>query len=447
MFKKILIANRGEIAVRIMKTCRRLNIKTVAIYSDADRYSLHVENADEAYYVGPSRVNESYLNMDRIIEIALEENVDGIHPGYGLLSENATFVKKVEAAGLIFIGPESDVIEKMGNKIRAREMMEKAKVPIIPGMALTNMNEIEVIKSARKIGFPLMIKAAAGGGGIGMERIEDEDELLKALPTLIKKSETFFRSSEIFLEKCIENVRHIEAQIVGDKRGNIICVGDRDCSIQRRNQKIIEEAPAISLSIEGRKKLHDYAVRAGKAMNYKNVGTVEFLVDDEENIYFLEMNTRLQVEHTVTEETANIDLVEWQLLIASGGLLPSFNETFPVQHAIEVRLYAEDPDTFFPSPGKIEQWEFPQIENIRYDFGVKNGMEVTPFYDPLIGKVIAKGHSRKEAIQTLLYCLEKANVSGIKTNLPLLIDTLKNEQFQAGNITTNFVTKELQKNR
>lgn len=442
MFKKLLIANRGEIAVRIIKTCQRLNIKTVAIYSDADKDSLHVQLADEAFYVGGSRVNESYLNMEAIIDAAMKSGAEAIHPGYGLLSENTMFVEKVEGAGLTFIGPKSHVIEKMGNKIEARAFMKKANVPIIPGKALGNFNELEVVKAARKIGFPLMVKAAAGGGGIGMQRVEDEEELLKTLPSLIKKSETFFRSSEIFLEKCIENARHIEAQIIGDEHGNVICIGDRDCSIQRRNQKIIEEAPATFLSMEGRERLHEYSVRAGKAIGYTNVGTVEFLVDEEENIYFLEMNTRLQVEHPVTEETANIDLVEWQLLIASEGRLPKYNGSFPVNHAIELRIYAEDPNTFFPSPGRIEQWEFPSLENVRYDFGVKAGMEVTPFYDPLIGKIIAKADLRQEAIDLLIQCLENAKVSGIKTNIPMLIQTMKNEQFRKGNVTTDFIIKE-----
>lgn len=437
LFKKLLIANRGEIAVRIINTCRQLGIQTVAVYSDADKDSLHATHADEAVHIGGSRVNESYLNMKNILQAAKDTGADAIHPGYGFLSENPAFALKVEENGITFIGPKPEVIQKMGNKIEARETMEQANVPVIPGITLNDTDEKTVLLAARNIGYPIMVKAAAGGGGIGMQKVEHETDLMKVVSSVVKKSETFFGSGEIYLEKCIENPRHIEAQIAGDEHGNVVCLGDRDCSIQRRHQKIIEEAPSPFLSVKGRERLYEAAIQAGRTIGYTNVGTVEFLVDEKENIYFLEMNTRLQVEHPVTEETTGHDLVEWQLLLAKGERLPEQNEQ--CGHAIEARIYAEDPVTFFPSPGKLEKWSFSPMENIRYDFGVMEGAQVTPFYDPMIGKVISKGATREEAIETLHRALENAEVVGIKTNIPMLIESLKNPVFQAGNATTDFV--------
>ncbi|MDG5786371.1 biotin carboxylase N-terminal domain-containing protein [Evansella sp. AB-P1] len=445
MFKKLLIANRGEIAVRVIKTCERLGIKSVSVYSDADKESLHVQMADEAYYIGGSRVKESYLNINNIIDVAKKANVDAIHPGYGFLSENSEFAMKIKESGIIFIGPSVTVIDQMGNKIKARNMMEAANIPVVPGATITDSDERKVMLAARKIGYPIMVKAAAGGGGIGMEKVTNEEELLKVIPSIMKKSAMFFRSSDIYLEKYIEGPRHIEAQIVGDTNGNVICLGERDCTIQRRHQKIIEESPALSLSIEGRKKLHELAIRAGKAVHYTNAGTVEFLVDEKEEIYFLEMNTRLQVEHPVTEETTGIDLVELQLNLAlekdvTECITPYKNKE---NHAIEARIYAEDPVRFFPSPGHLLKWRFPEMDHIRYDFGVIEGKEITPFYDPMIGKVIAKGESREAAIHLLLECMERAEVDGIKTNIPLIINVLKSDSFQRGLVTTNFVYDEL----
>lgn len=440
MYNKILIANRGEIAVRIIKTCQKLGIKTVAVYSEADKESMHVKMADEAFLLGPPRVNESYLNMDRVLEAAKTYHADAIHPGYGFLSENTEFAKKAAEEGIAFIGPTSDVIQKMGNKIQARETMVQAGVPVIPGKTLIDTNESTVLKAAREIGYPVMLKAAAGGGGIGMQKVDHEEEMMKVLPSVMKKAETFFGSGEVYLEKFIENPRHIEAQIAGDESGNVVCLGERDCSIQRRHQKIVEEAPSIFLSKKGREKLFDAAVKAGKSIGYTNVGTVEFLVDEGENIYFLEMNTRLQVEHPVTEEVTGLDLVEWQIHLSRGSEISSLQERkTSYTHAIEVRIYAEDPKTFFPSPGKLVKWEFPNMDGIRYDFGVNEGMTVSPFYDPMIGKVIARTSSRSEAIDLLTYCLERSNVEGIKTNIPMLLDTLRHSIFKEGKATTNFV--------
>ncbi|SDZ15846.1 acetyl-CoA carboxylase, biotin carboxylase subunit [Evansella caseinilytica] len=447
MFKKILIANRGEIAVRIIKTCQKLGIRTAAVYSEADRRSLHVKQADEAYFIGGSRVKESYLNIDNLLRAAKEANADAIHPGYGFLSENAEFAEVVAEKGITFIGPLPYTVRKMGNKLEARKKMMQAGVPVIPGATISPFSELEAVKAARTIGFPLMVKAAAGGGGIGMQLVEHEQELLTAVATVVKKAETFFGSGDIYFEKYIKAPRHIEAQIAGDSSGNIKCIGERECSIQRRHQKIIEEAPAVFLSGGGRHKLHDLAEQAAKSIGYTNVGTVEFLVDTDENIFFLEMNTRLQVEHAVTEETAGIDLVEWQIRLAAGEQLSALTAAAATadetaEHAMEARIYAEDPNTFFPSPGTISKWRFPSAEGVRYDFGVEEGTAVTPFYDPLIGKVIAFGSTRAATIDLLIQCLRQAEVDGIKTNIPLLLRILTSDDFQKGTATTVFVTEQ-----
>ncbi|WP_026689030.1 acetyl-CoA carboxylase biotin carboxylase subunit [Alteribacter aurantiacus] len=441
MIKKLLVANRGEIAVRIFKTCERLGIKTVAIFSEADKESVHTKAADEARYVGGSRVKESYLNMENILNVAKETGADAIHPGYGFLSENPEFSKRVKEAGLTFIGPDEKIMETMGNKIAARKAMIDAGIPVVPGTTIQDTNDESAVANAcADIGYPVMIKAASGGGGIGMQRVEHRDELVKVLPSVIKKAETFFGSAELYIEKFIENPRHIEAQVAGDIHGHVQCIGERDCSIQRRNQKVIEEAPAINVSESTRKALYQYAEKAAKDIGYTNVGTIEFLVDQDENIYFLEMNTRLQVEHPVTEEVSGIDLVEWQIRIAEEKRISDFKErNVSYDHAIEVRIYAEDPVTFFPSPGKLKRWSFPHMEGIRYDFGVEEGTQVTPFYDPMLAKVIAKGQSRSEAIEQMIECLEQAQVEGIKTNIPMLLETLAHDVFKKGLATTQFV--------
>ncbi|TMW70267.1 acetyl-CoA carboxylase biotin carboxylase subunit [Alteribacter natronophilus] len=440
MIKKLLVANRGEIAVRIFRTCERLGIRTVAVFSDADEEAVHTKAADEARWIGPARVKESYLNADKILEVAKETGADAIHPGYGFLSENPDFSRRVKEAGITFIGPAENIMETMGNKIAAREAMIEAGVPVVPGATLKSENEDEVAKVCAEIGYPVMIKAASGGGGIGMQRVDHKDELVKVLPSVIKKAETFFGSAELYVEKFIENPRHIEAQVFGDHHGNVVCLGERDCSIQRRNQKIIEEAPAPKLSDETRKSLFAYAEKAAGNIGYTNAGTIEFLVDSDENIYFLEMNTRLQVEHPVTEEVTGIDLVEWQIRIAEEKRISDLEErNMSYEHAIEVRVYAEDPVTFFPSPGKLKRWSFPQMEDIRYDSGVEEGVQVTPFYDPMLAKIIAKGSSRQDAIEKMSACLEKAEVEGIKTNIPMLIETLQHDVFKEGSATTQFV--------
>jgi acetyl-CoA carboxylase biotin carboxylase subunit len=440
MIKKVLVANRGEIACRVIRTCKQLGIKTVAIFSEADEYHIHVGMADESYLVGGSRVNESYLNQENILTIAKQANVDAIHPGYGFLSENAGFARKVIDRDMIFIGPSPEAIEQMGDKVHSIEMMKRAGVPVIPGITLNNIHEETVIKACREIGLPIMVKAAAGGGGIGMQKVEHEDDIMKAVQSVVKKSETFFGSSQIFLEKYIENPRHIEAQIAGDTTGDLIAIGSRDCSIQRRHQKIIEEAPPNNFSEQGNRLLLEEAIKAGRALDYTNVGTVEFLVDDKENIYFLEMNTRLQVEHPVTEETEGIDLVEWQIRLAEKEPISAQRWSGKkAGHAIEVRIYAEDPKTFFPSPGTINEWSFPDMTGIRYDFGVRSGTVVTPFYDPMIGKVIAYGENRETCIKLMKQCLTETRVEGIKTNIPMLVSALEDERFKNGTVTTHFV--------
>lgn len=445
MFKKILIANRGEIAVRIIRTCIKLGIQTVAVYSDADRDALHVQMADEAYHIGGSRVNESYLNIEKILEVAKTANVEAIHPGYGLLSENATFAEKCEEAGIVFIGPSPEVIRKMGSKIEARKTMEEAGLPIVPGIAypLTDAEEASLV--AKQIGYPVMLKASAGGGGIGMQIAHNEEEIKKAFAGNQKRATDFFGDGAMYVEKLITEPRHIEIQILADTFGQVLYLWERECSIQRRHQKVIEEAPSPFLDDETRRRMGEAAVKAAKAIGYTNAGTIEFLVDGEKNFYFLEMNTRLQVEHPVTEEITGLDLVEWQLRIASGEALP-FNqsEIKRTGHAIEARIYAEDPKTFFPSPGKITTMQIPEGEHVRHDLAVQENSQVTPFYDPMIGKLIVKGNTRTQAIERLEQALKHYKVEGIKTNIQMLLQIVEHEAFKEGKTTTNFVKEYIQ---
>ncbi|MGF9966405.1 acetyl-CoA carboxylase biotin carboxylase subunit [Bacillus rhizoplanae] len=444
MFRKILIANRGEIAVRIIKTCQKLGIRTVAIYSEADEFALHVKMANEAYLVGGPRVQESYLNLEKIIEIAKETNVEAIHPGYGLLSENPTFAARCEEEGIVFIGPSKDVIAKMGSKIESRKAMLEAEVPIVPGISTSIPTVEEAKEIASQIGYPLMLKASAGGGGIGMQVIETEQALTQAFESNQTRAKNFFGNGEMYMERLITNAHHIEIQVLADKQGNTVYLWERECSVQRRNQKVIEEAPSPFLDEETRKAMGEVAVKAAKALGYANAGTIEFLVDDEKNFYFLEMNTRLQVEHPVTEEITGLDLVEQQLRIASGETL-SFtqDEVKRSGHAIEARIYAEDPKTFFPSPGKITSLSLPT--SVRVDHFLEDGVTITPFYDPMIAKIIAHGETRADAIQKLQVALEELKVEGIKTNTPMLLQVLEDEVFQSGIYTTSFVTKQLVK--
>lgn len=445
MFTKILIANRGEIAARVIRTCKKLGIQTAAVYSEADADSLHVQLADEAYLIGKPRVSESYLNIEKIIEVAKMAKAEAIHPGYGLLSENPEFVRRCEEEGIVFVGPKADVIAKMGSKIAARKTMEEAGVPIVPGISFPLKDVDEAARTAEHIGYPVMLKASAGGGGIGMQIVRDEDELRKAFVGNQKRAASFFGDGAMYLEKYIANPRHIEIQLLADRHGNCIYLLERECSIQRRHQKVVEEAPSPFLDEKTRRKIGETAVKAAKHIGYTNAGTMEFLVDEQKNFYFLEMNTRLQVEHPVTEEITGIDLVEEQLHIAAGKPLRYKQEDIRRDgHAVEVRIYAEDPKTFLPSPGKITVFGLPQGEYVRNETAVQSGMTVTPFYDPMIAKLITKGNNRQEAIKRMLAALENYQIEGIKTNIAMLKEVLSHPAFQAGETTTNFIEKHLQ---
>ncbi|WP_156289163.1 acetyl-CoA carboxylase biotin carboxylase subunit [Oceanobacillus salinisoli] len=439
MIEKILIANRGEIAARIIRTCRRLGVKTTAIYSEADKDAPFVQMADEQFLLGPPRVNESYMNIDKILSIAKESGADAIHPGYGFLSENAQFAAVCKQEGFIFIGPTSEVIHRMGDKIEARKIMKQAGVPIVPGTNET-VSEKEAVEIADEIGYPVMLKAAAGGGGIGMQVVHSKEELQSAFENNSKRALTFFGNGSMFLEKNIEHARHVEIQLLADEHGNIIHLFERECSIQRRNQKVIEEAPCSFISEKTRRKMGKAAVQAAKTLGYTNAGTIEFLVDHEENFYFLEMNTRIQVEHPVTEEITEIDIVEAQIRIAKGEKLRIQQDDIKMQgHAIEARIYAEDPITFFPSPGLITKFQVPEGNHIRNETAVKSNYQVTPFYDPMIAKLIIKADTREEAVSLLTEALHQYKVEGIKTNIPMLKKIVTNKVFQMGSTTTSFI--------
>ena len=435
---KILIANRGEIALRIIRTCKRLGIETVAVYSEADGEMPFVKEADESYPIGPAQVQQSYLKADDIISLAIRTGADAIHPGYGLLSENADFAREIQAAGIQFIGPEADTIEMMGDKIGSRLTMQAAGVPIVPGTDQGVASLEEAIRAAGLIGYPIMLKASAGGGGIGMVRCEDEQALSQHFQSIKTRSKAYFGDDVVFLEKFIAHARHIEVQIFGDNHGNIVHLYERNCSVQRRNQKVIEESPSPRLSEEARGRLHQAAVDAAKAVGYKNAGTVEFIVDENDEFYFLEMNTRLQVEHPVTEAVTGYDLVEWQIEVAKGHELPvkAQHEIQSVGHAIEFRIYAEDPVTFMPSPGEIVRLDWGKSEAVRIDSGYVEGGKVTPFYDPLISKVIVHADTREGAISKSKAFFSDVKIDGLKTNLPLFNSFLDAEEFVSGDYTT-----------
>jgi len=440
---KILIANRGEIALRIIKTCKRLGIKTVAVYSEADQDMPFVREADEAFLLGPAQVQQSYLKADDIIDIAVRTGAKAVHPGYGLLSENAEFARKVQAAGIRFIGPDADTIDKMGDKIGSRVTMKAAGVPVVPGTDEGIASLEDAIQAADDIGYPIMLKASAGGGGIGMVRCEDEQALSQHFQSVKKRAKAYFGDDVVFLEKFISDARHIEVQIFGDNYGNVVHMFERNCSVQRRNQKVIEESPSPHLPEETRKRLFKAAVDAGKAVSYKNAGTVEFIVDENNELYFLEMNTRLQVEHPVTEAVTGFDLVEWQIEVARGKELPVTNQKDIKLdgHAIEFRVYAEDPVKFMPSPGTISKLNWGNLEGVRVDDGYALNGQVTPFYDPLISKVIVHGASRGEAIEKAKVFFSDVEVEGIKSNIPLFVNFLEDECFQTGNYTTEILTE------
>jgi len=440
MIKKVLIANRGEIAARVIRTCQHLGITSVAVYSEADEYAPYVELADERYLLGPANVKESYLNVDRIIEISKEAKVDAIHPGYGFLSENDRFATRCQDEGIIFIGPTSDVIKQMGDKIAARKSMIAAGIPVVPGTEQALGDISAAVNVAAEIGYPVMLKASAGGGGIGMQAVFNEAELRKVFENNSERALNFFGNGSMFLEKKIDDAHHIEVQILADEFGNVVHLFDRECSIQRRNQKVIEEAPSPFLSEGTRKKMGESAVQAAKAINYTNAGTIEFLVDEKENYYFLEMNTRIQVEHPVTEEITGIDIVEMQIHIANNKPLPFKQEDIQQEgHAIEARIYAEDPIRFLPSPGKITEITIPEGEGIRNDIAFTANYLVTPFYDPMIGKLIIKGNTREDAVKKLQVALSQYRIEGIKTNLPMLEKSANLDAFKRGITTTAFV--------
>lgn len=440
MFNKVLIANRGEIARRVIRTCKRLNIHTVAIYSEADADSLHVKDADEAYCVGKPPVAQSYLNIDRILEIAKESGAEAVHPGYGLLSENVNFARRCTEAGLVFIGPSAEVIASMGSKLEARKTMKAAGVPIVEGVEAPVKDVEEATEIAGRLGYPIMLKASAGGGGIGMQLVDNVEELAKAFEGNQKRAQSFFGDGTMYMERFIANPHHVEVQIIADHQGNIVPLFERECSIQRRNQKVVEEAPSPFISQETRDKMLEASVKAVRHIGYVNAGTIEYLVDKDQNFYFLEMNTRLQVEHPVTEEITKLDLVEEQLKIAAKLPLSFTRESIAKDgHAIEVRIYAENPSTFFPSPGTITVLELPTGEGVRHECGVETGSAVTPFYDPMISKLVVWGETREIACERLIQALKAYKVEGIQTNIPMLLKTVTHEQFLKGNTTTKFV--------
>lgn len=438
--KKILIANRGEIADRIIQTCKRLGIQTVAVYSEADEQMPYVKAADEAFLIGPPPAFQSYLKVDEILNAALTAKVDAIHPGYGFLSENSNFVDRCEKEGIVFIGPSSEVIKMMGSKIEARKRMKELGVPVVPGSIDAIGSVAEAIQLANYIGYPVMLKASAGGGGIGMELVYSDMELEKAFTSTKSRSEKFFGDSAIFIEKYIENPRHIEVQIAIDSFGNAVHLFERECSVQRRHQKVMEESPSPSIDSSQWEELKQAALKGAAGIGYHNLGTMEFIFDDQGNFYFLEMNTRLQVEHPVTEEITGLDLVEWQIDIANQRPLPSLQENIQRKgHAMECRIYAEDPVRFFPSPGKITELVWP--DNIRIDTAIRNETTITPFYDPMIAKIVVKGTTREESIQKMKTALMDTTINGIKTNIPLLVEVLENKEFQSGFYSTNLVNK------
>ncbi|EAP86628.1 acetyl-CoA carboxylase biotin carboxylase subunit [Croceibacter atlanticus] len=439
--KKILVANRGEIALRVMKTAREMGIKTVAVYSEADRHSPHVRYADEAILLGPPPSSESYLLGDVIIEKAKALNVDAIHPGYGFLSENAGFAKKVKESGIVWIGPDTHAIEVMGSKLAAKEAVKSYDIPMVPGIDEAIEDVDKATSIAKEIGFPILIKASAGGGGKGMRVVEKETELESQMKRAISEAKSAFGDGSVFIEKYIASPRHIEIQVLADKHGNTVHLFERECSIQRRHQKVVEEAPSSVLSETLRENMGAAAVRVAKACDYVGAGTVEFLIDDDHNFYFLEMNTRLQVEHPVTELITGIDLVEQQIKVANGETLSFTQEDLKINgHAVELRVYAEDPlNDFLPSVGNLEVYKLPEGNGIRVDNGFEEGMEVPIYYDPMLAKLITYGKTREAAIQLMVEAIDAYEVEGIQTTLPFGKFVFENDAFRSGNFNTHFV--------
>ena len=444
MFNKVLIANRGEIALRILRACKDLGVKTVAIHSSADKDLMHVRLADESVCIGPPNPTESYLNAPAIISAMEVTNSDAVHPGYGFLSENSDFAEQVERSGFTFIGPSPETIRLMGDKVSAIEVMRDAGVPTVPGSnGPINDNSDINIKLAQKIGYPVIIKAAAGGGGRGMRVVHNESELLSSIQLTQTEANNFFGNGVVYLEKFLERPRHIEIQVIGDGEGNAIHLGDRDCSLQRRHQKVLEEAPAPGISSKSRDLITKTCIQACRNMKYRGAGTLEFLYQDE-NFYFIEMNTRVQVEHPVTEMICNFDIVKEQIKIASGDSLSISQEDVNIKgHAFECRINAENAKTFLPSPGKVNRFHSPGGLGIRVDSHIYSGYEVPPFYDSLIAKLVTYGNSRKEALIKMKNALDEILIEGINTNIPLHQDLVNDIEFQKGCVTIHYLEQKL----
>lgn len=440
LFKKILIANRGEIAVRIIRACRELGIKTVAVYSEADRDALHVKLADEAICIGPANPGQSYLNITAILSAADVTDAEAIHPGYGFLSENAQFAEACVNSGIVFIGPAPENIKIGGDKAKARQILKRKGIPVVPGSDGPVNTDEACIKIVKKIGLPIIFKASAGGGGRGMRIVNEEKDIEQAFFMAQREALAAFGNGELYIEKYFPKVRHIEVQILADKQGNIIHLGERDCTIQRRHQKLIEEAPSPVLNEKLRKKIGEYAVKAAKALKFRNIGTFEFIVDDELNPYFIEINTRVQVEHPVTEEITDIDIIKEQIKLAKGYPLSFKQPQIKFRgHAIECRINAEDPEKFIPSPGIVEFLYLPGGPGIRVDSYLYQGCKVSPYYDSLVAKIIAKGANRHEAINRMKRALQETVIKGIQTNIPLFLKLLEHPDFIKGKFFTDFV--------
>lgn len=439
--KKILVANRGEIAIRVMKTARKMGIKTVAVYSEVDRNAPHVRFADEAVCIGEAPSNKSYLSIEKIIKAAKKLHVDAIHPGYGFLSENADFAEKVEQNNIIFIGPKSNAIRIMGSKLAAKDAVRNYNIPMVPGVDRAVTDPKEAAEIAKKIGFPILIKASAGGGGKGMRIVENEKDVEQQMKRAISEATSAFGDGSVFVEKYITSPRHIEIQVLADSHGNILHFFERECSVQRRHQKVIEEAPSSILTPELRAKMGDAAVKVAKSCDYLGAGTVEFLVDNKLNFFFLEMNTRLQVEHPVTELITGVDLVELQIRIARGEAIPFKQEDLKINgHALELRVYAEDPmNDFLPSVGNLSTYKIPVGNGIRVDNGFEEGMNIPIYYDPMLSKLITYGKTREEAIQLMIDAIDNYKIEGVFTTLPFGKFVCEHEAFRTGNFDTHFV--------
>jgi acetyl-CoA carboxylase biotin carboxylase subunit len=439
--KKLLVANRGEIAIRVMKTAQKMGIKTVAVYSTADRNALHVKYADEAVCIGGAASSESYLRGDKIIEVCKELGVDAVHPGYGFLSENSAFAEECERNNIIFIGPKSKAIEMMGSKLAAKEAVKLYDIPMVPGIdhAITDIDEAK--RSALEVGFPILIKASAGGGGKGMRVVEREEDFESQMDRAISEAIAAFGDGSVFIEKYVTKPRHIEIQIMADSHGNVLYLFERECSIQRRHQKVVEEAPSSILTPEKRKEMGEAAVKVARACDYLGAGTVEFLMDDKHNFYFLEMNTRLQVEHPVTEMISGFDLVELQIRVARGEELTMKQEDLVIQgHAMELRVYAEDSmNDFLPNVGFLSKYRLPEGEGIRVDNGIEEGMDVQIYYDPMLSKLVTYGKTREESIALMIKAIDNYHIEGVATTLPFGKFVMEHEAFRSGDFDTGFV--------